>query len=635
MAQPMPLRELYTAVQALTRRSRFSDKVSEMEQAFRERSRNDSCDDRAPRREGIAVANEQRFLSVLGQPGAGKSTFLKRVGLEAVMRGESTSFRIPVAYHHACLPVFLELKALDPAKGLLPAICAELGIAGFPPSFVTTALESGKLLVLLDGLDEVRADRQDAVIRVVRDFVDEYDKNRYILSCRTAFYRAWVTRFTDVVLADFDARQIESFIRNWFRSELDQRNGTAEAFLRRLRAPEHVATLELAATPLLLTFLCLVFDTTQRLPVNRASLYDQALDILLQRWAAEKRVDRQIYEGFTPELELVLLGELAHSAFERDQIFFSKKQLADRVRAFLEQQLNAPRTLDAERVLEAIEVHQGLLIERTHDVYSFSHLTLQEYLVARHISEEGLLESTVKEHLFDRRWKEVFLLLANMAHSQTLLKAMVKHLEIYAHGDQWVVEWLRTAQRLAVSDQQHDQCLLHRSRNSFFALSLTLALALEHSLAEIVALARDCAFALSNHQALGRERAPDLSAAIRTARTLDRAHDLGRDRNLALILVNSLIAEWQTAKSTRHPIQPSATSTDSSMPLEFAERRIATTLLTLGFHLPESRDSVVRLAQVFTTTQLIVDCKAGSLRLKGREWEKLCANLLTAPELLS
>jgi predicted NACHT family NTPase len=40
---------------------------------------------------------------VLGAPGAGKSTFLRKIGLEA-LKGEKGE------YKHSCIPVFIDLK---------------------------------------------------------------------------------------------------------------------------------------------------------------------------------------------------------------------------------------------------------------------------------------------------------------------------------------------------------------------------------------------------------------------------------------------------------------------------------------------------------------------------------------------
>ena len=66
-----------------------------------------------------------------------------------------------------------------------------------------------------------------------------------------------------------------------------------------------------------------------------------------------------------------------------------------------------------EAILHAIEIQQGILVERAKDIYSFSHLTLQEYLTAKYISQQdSRIEKLVTAHLTNKRWQEVFLLVA-------------------------------------------------------------------------------------------------------------------------------------------------------------------------------------------------------------------------------
>ncbi len=72
---------------------------------------------------------------------------------------------------------------------------------------------------------------------------------------------------------------------------------------------------------------------------------------------------------------------------------------------------------DSEGILNAIEVQHGLFVERAKGIYSFSHLTFQEYFTARYIvdnAEEGAVQQLVRNHLPDERWREVFLLVASL-----------------------------------------------------------------------------------------------------------------------------------------------------------------------------------------------------------------------------
>ena len=107
-------------------------------------------------------------------------------------------------------------------------------------------LESGKLLVLFDGLDEAPTANVDNVIRKIGDFVHQYSQNRFIASCRIAAYTGGFTLFTEVEMADFDDFQIHTYIIHWFdstpdqrRKQLDEEMGTAEQCWKTLNAQEH------------------------------------------------------------------------------------------------------------------------------------------------------------------------------------------------------------------------------------------------------------------------------------------------------------------------------------------------------------------------------------------------------------
>ena len=81
--------------------------------------------------------------------------------------------------------------------------------------------------------------------------------------------------------------------------------------------------------------------------------------------------------------------------------------------------------IDGRMVLREIELQHGIFIERQEDTYSFSHLTFQEYLTALHIIENEInLKDLVSKYLCDRRWREVFLILAGLRRADDLLLTM-------------------------------------------------------------------------------------------------------------------------------------------------------------------------------------------------------------------
>ena len=236
-------------------------------------------------------------------------------------------------------------------------------------------------------------------------------------------------------MADFDDTQIHTYIKNWFdstpyqhRKQLDEEMGTAEQCWETLNAPEHQATKELARTPLLLTLLCMVYDNSQNFQRNRASLYEDAFNIFLKEWAAEKRVNRgaSINQYLDIADEKRMLSKIAAENLEANRLFFTDAELISQIQDFGEGNANTPETFNAPKVLETILIDQGLFVEQVRGSYSFSHLTFQEYLTANYIvGDTRSIQGLVNSHLHDWQWREVFLLTAGlMREADDLLTAM-------------------------------------------------------------------------------------------------------------------------------------------------------------------------------------------------------------------
>ncbi|NEQ49548.1 MAG: NACHT domain-containing protein, partial [Leptolyngbya sp. SIO3F4] len=424
MQEPVPLASVYTAIKFLDERdiSQFAS-PDELEHLYRAQGKR-RFQAITKRYDGIAIAKEKQYLMILGGPGIGKSTFLKKLGLEALKSTEFIrTYSDPktndlISISRSLIPVFLELKTIrDKTVDLTTLIQNEFEVCGFPDTaaFTKLSLSEGRLLILLDGLDEVPAENVDKVIGHIESFVTQYDKNTFIASCRTAAYHSSFRKFTDVTIADFDDAQIEQFIQRWFSSKLDQEADTANQYWQLLQRPENITAKELSQTPLLLTFLCLIYEREQTLPHRRSTLYGRALNIILSEWSAQKRLEQApIYKDFHPELEKELLSEVAYNSFEEDRLFFSKEDIIKRITVYLSDTLGAPKYLNGPAVLKAIEVQQGILVERATDTYSFSHLTLQEYLTALFILNNHLIARLASEHLTNPRWREVFLLVVGL-----------------------------------------------------------------------------------------------------------------------------------------------------------------------------------------------------------------------------
>jgi hypothetical protein len=194
----------------------------------------------------------------------------------------------------------------------------------------------------------------------------------------------------------------------------------------RLNSDDHKATRELAQTPLLLTLICILFLKRGEFPTKRSTLYAEAVWTLLAEWDASKDIVRQQpYKGLDTKCKEIMLAEIAYSNFTSNNLFFQQGEITQQIEQILKEMLTDEKRIDGRDVLRAVEEQHGLLVNRYENIYSFSHLTIQEFLTAKHIIDNQLdISAIVQEHLCDKRWNEVFLLLAGLRKADDLLLAI-------------------------------------------------------------------------------------------------------------------------------------------------------------------------------------------------------------------
>ena len=632
MKEPLDLEKIYTAVKLLDDESRqIFLGLEELEETYREKGRRSFSTNQAERLGGMAVANSKQFLMVLGGPGIGKSTFLRKIGLEALKQDGQIQ--------RECIPVFLELKKFREKQiDIKQKIVQEFDKYGFPSAeaLVEASLEQGKLLILFDGLDEVPSQTLNYAIEQIEEFVDRYDSNSFVASCRIAAYRSSFRRFTDVTIAEFDDEQIKQFIGRWFSSAQDEALGTADKYRELLFQDEHKATRELAQTPLLLTFLCLVYDREQTLPSKRSTLYERALNIILHEWSAQKRIERDpIYEGFHPELEKLMLAKIAYDSFSQDQLFFSKDDVTERVAAFLSDTLDAPRYLDADKVLTAIEVQQGILVERATDAYSFSHLTLQEYLTALHVVEEQKEEEIVERCLIDEHWREVFLLVSGLMSNRSiqLFTAMDRQARAYIAPHpklQRLVDWAAT-NKVGSSELSQRAAMLAIAIASTIASATAIATAIATASVRARASVRVSSIASTIANVANVARKASVSAnAIDRARDIATASAIASASNhhflnaqvLKPIAMNLL--QNKTLLLTNGASSNEWNSWADQLQLIWLDA-LELSKADIDFSCKEAE----ALQNYLYANELIIRCKEAAVRVSRREWKALEQRLLT------
>lgn len=412
MAEPVTLDDIYTDVYMLDKPAAFSR--FDIERLTRRAAGDPDAPPQSERINGLRLVRGKRNLFILGKPGAGKTTFLKYVALQAAEQNIDK------------IPIFISLKLwADSGLELLPFVEARFDICDFPAAqpFVEELLKSGNTVVLFDGLDEVSqsSGQRDKQTRAITSFVEKYDRTQCLITCRNAATDYSFQPFSYVEIADFTEKQINKFVSSWFRNnEGEKDEETCAAFLAEFAKEDNKGLRDLARTPLLLTLLCLAFNETLNFPPRRVVLYKEALDALLKRWDASRRIKRDdVYRQLDLSHKENMLARIAAETFEENLYFIPQAELERLIGGYIK---NIPphdihTATDAEAVLKAIEAQHGIFVERAHWVYSFSHLTFQEYFTAKYIvanAEKGTLKKLVGTHCADARWREVFLLTTSL-----------------------------------------------------------------------------------------------------------------------------------------------------------------------------------------------------------------------------
>ncbi len=391
-----------------------------------------------------ALANPR--LVVIGDPGSGKTTFLRRVAntlCRAALSDDAEAAQRLLSIADRPFPILVDLADLvehiavsrqqnAPSAPTLtdsPAWLAHFLARrsqeeewGLDEDFFRRRIREGPCLLMLDGLDEAPGRQErESIARLIESVSTTYPACRIVVTSRPSAYtgEAVLLAFAQGQIDPLDQDAVRTFLDRWCKSlwgDAAEAGSHRETLVAALRSRPEIA--RMARNPVMLTALAMVHWNERRLPEQRADLYESVINWLSR--SREQRPGRQ-----TAERCVILLQELALAMQDHPegrQVQVPKHWAAEAIASEFGD--GGPRELvdRATLFLDDEEADSGIVVGRGNEI-RFWHLTFQEFLAAKAIAvrpeaeQQQLLWGTVRR-LSNPEWREVALLLCGVLHQQ-------------------------------------------------------------------------------------------------------------------------------------------------------------------------------------------------------------------------
>ena len=396
------------------------------------------------------VFSRYRMFLVIGDPGSGKSTLLKYYAICCLEHKQDRLFKDARPVRVFFLPL-RELRQNDAGFLSLPENlslwAAERSLTIEPKRFDGWLRDrKRKSLVLLDGLDEIsdREKRKAACIWIDKTW-SGFSSAYFVITGRSSIVHgpdkvSLSATYSRADVMDFSKEQQKKFLLKWFNTlygaerpstkmsleiwqsqQKSMAEKKAEAIYDYLYSTEQFSVdqshslsekrerkglQELAAVPMMLQIMAILFKEKEYLPGNRAKLYSATLNYLLEI----RDANRNIFPPLPSDKARRVLAPVAlwmQEELKKDEVERSK--VYDKMKPKLEEVCSPKRPPTSDKFCQYLVTRAGVLVDYGDQDFIFRHKTFREYLVGEQLSQEMHKEKRIKDlvsHFGDDWWNE-------------------------------------------------------------------------------------------------------------------------------------------------------------------------------------------------------------------------------------
>lgn len=235
---------------------------------------------------------EGRTLLILGEPGAGKTITLLKLAQNLIDRAEGGLSRlIPVVFNLSSWGS----KRQTIADWLVQELWSKYQV---PREVGKDWVKNQQLLLLLDGLDEVKADRREACVEAINEFMQDYGQTEMVVCSRIVDYEVLSNRLQlrgAICIRSLTPEQVNQYL-----DTAGEQLGAVKTLLS-----EDTALQKLAKSPLTLSIMTLAYQGKKveeilqigSIEERREHLFNSYIERMFQRKGVNQQYpkDRAIY----------------------------------------------------------------------------------------------------------------------------------------------------------------------------------------------------------------------------------------------------------------------------------------------------------------------------------------------------